>query len=459
MGVIGLFSYLKRKYPSAFNEKVMQLDDIYVDLNASLHPASDISPIPEEIGRIVLEVGQEYNRIYGARVHFHTDGVPHMGKTRHQRLRRFLYPPITVKDIGDGNLSTWTPAMLTPGTDVLYRIDKYIIDNMKNYPGVYSYSPSTEPGEGEHKLIRDIKLLPTSNKVGIVSKDGDVLLLGMGLEDRNVIVLRHYDEDKNNNSFKADDFIWHVSCPDLRQAILSKSRLSSIWDFIIATFLIGNDFVYSIPECSDLYSAIPRILSFRMKLYDKNKKMIIWKSLFTLIRKLSLPEKERKNQTKGQRRPRIPDKWVGQIEDASIFENLYYATYSPYPIDKYLLVQQWVITIEWIFRYYHDGMDTASRSWQFNAPIAPTLSTISEVGMSAVKNLDIAVKQVPPLSPTQALTAALPPWLWSLLPSKARQEVQAINEYYPYSFNMNEALEAPVIPTIPYNVVKNNISI
>jgi 5'-3' exonuclease len=39
--------------------------------------------------------------------------------------------------------------------------------------------------------------------------------------------------------------------------MLTNMRLTSIWEFVIATFLVGNDFLPPIPGVDNIYDYIP----------------------------------------------------------------------------------------------------------------------------------------------------------------------------------------------------------
>lgn len=441
MGVIGLLPWLKRRYTSAFSSgKKEKYDHIYTDSNAFLYRIAEITVDPMEIARMLLEVASEYHTIFGASIHIFLDGPPSMGKVRHQRIRRWRYPPLTVHENLDGSIGMWTPAIFTPGTPQMHIINKYVEDHMHEYPGLESFSSSDIPGEGEHKLIAAAKLLPHSARIALVSPDADMILLGMGMEKHNVSILRHWSE-KEENLFRATHEMLHIDCPLLRSSIVADMKTNSIWNFSIATWLIGMDFLPPVPECSDIFKVLPRIIRKRIRVYDERTKSILWPGIFNLAQSL--------------RGEQIDPKWVGNVSDSSIFDTLYYTKYLPFPVDKAKMVQQWIITIEWVFQYYHNGLDIASRAWQYNLNIAPSLSTIVDVGISSVKGLEVATEQVQPLTPAQALAAALPPWLTTLLPQEQRVNIKSYPEYYPMSFKVIEALDHPDIPTIPYEVASS----
>jgi hypothetical protein len=53
------------------------------------------------------------------------------------------------------------------------------------------------------------------------------------------------------------------------------------------------------------------------------------------------------------------------------------------------------------------------------------------------------------------LGAVLPSWLWDLIPDRdTRKRVREARQYYPYAFEKLRPTEEPIIPAIPYDVVK-----
>lgn len=438
MGVPGLNPFLRRRYPSAFPNRGDRYNSIYLDANALLYPIADTTADPEHIARLLLDVSREYHDLFSGNVLIYLDGPSHMGKIRHQRLRRWKYSPMTIRENSDGSIGLWSQAIFTPGTPQMKMINTYIRDHLHEYPMITTFSSSDEVGEGEHKIIRDIRLLPpSSDKIAIVGKDADLILLGMSIIDKDITILRHWNEE-DENTYKARDDLQHINCTLLRNLIEKDMKGHSIWNFIISTFIIGNDFIPPIPECLSIFNILPRIIRERVRVYDDRSNTIDWRGMFRLLSKM--------------RGHHIDDRWVGKVHDEKTFNTLYYSKYLPYNVNHMKMVQQWAITIEWIFTYYSRGLDIASRSWQYNMSISPTLSTIIDIGIENIVGLEVATQQVPPLLPQQALACALPPWLHILLPPKQRESISQYNYYYPYSYKMIEILDYPDIPTIPYSV-------
>lgn len=478
MGVPGLFAYLSREYPSAFvksqSTTPRKFDAVYLDGNALLYPISAETKDPAEIAKMLLIVAQQYGATHQCMCHIYIDGAAHMGKIKQQRARRFGYEPVTdvsvnIQDVGDGGertsyeTYTWTRAMFTPGTEMMRLIDEYVVAHMRDtrYPNIGTYSSYREPGEGEHKLIRDIRELHIQHReIGIVGKDADLILLGMGLIERTnerviPMILRH-DDFAKPDGFKATDPLYYIDCATLKKAITG----DSIWNFIIATFFMGNDFTYSIPEIGDIRNAMPRVLDILRKnrdlLYRNGN--IHWDGMIVFIEEYLMVNTI------------VPTIWKNAVSTvngamtSSVFDPLYYFHVSPFVVDRTRIVLSWMITIQWIFHYYHDGLDAASIAWQYPAYFPPTLFTLLEImptmltGQNDVIGMisSIAREKLTYLTPIQALAGVLPIWLHDLVPDVdgIRQSLEQHRQYYPYSFNIQDELKEPIIPIIPYSVLK-----
>lgn len=280
-----------------------KLDHVYLDANALLYPISENTKNPTEIGNEVLSVADGYATLCknpNSSVSIFFDGPPPMGKIRQQRMRRFQYEPTvvlttTTAEVGqregtveitrDGdNLLEWSPAMFSTGTIMMEKIGQTISNGIPNasrsqplqpsqslHPSVAAYSSSNEPGEGEHKIIRDIRAKYARNRgtvnVGIVGKDADLLLLAMGtvelMGNVNIYILRH-DDQQLANGYLVSHPMYFINTGTLRQSIIAGmtngSFVPSIWDFIIATPLFGNDFLPPIPSVDNIYEILPIVM-------------------------------------------------------------------------------------------------------------------------------------------------------------------------------------------------------
>lgn len=511
MGVRGLFAYLRQNYPNAFKAsqdmpgtygKSLGLTDVYLDGNALLYPIASITKNPKEIGKKLLEVAIAYSQAYSCKCHIYMDGPAHMGKVKQQRTRRFGYEPLTniltaTTNVGERKgvnilpspggtipLIQWSSAVFSPGTEMMEKIHQYIVTYLKQHQPkeIGTYSSYHDPGEGEHKIIRDIKKNASGSKVAIVGKDADLLLLGMSItqgEGYNIypIIIRHNDTPPgmggkfigNENGYTPNDPIFYIDCTILHREIISsyKSRSRTIWDFIIATFLMGNDFLPPIPELSDVRQAIPIILSTLPSLYiprQNGKGSINWESFHIFITAL-LDTIDRNDSY----RKNIYIPWIqgisknqkneGKVPGTQLFDSIYYFDMSPFPVNKDNLVLAWITTIQWIFTYYHDGLDAASIAWQYPPYYSPSLYTLYTYPSWKDKNVyqmanTLSTRKVEPLTPSQALAAMLPIWLHDLIHNEeTRRKVSSLGQFYPYAYQILPSTKDPIIPIIPYEVV------
>ncbi len=463
MGVPGLFAYLHRQYGRVFKVGIdgLNLEAVYLDGNGLLYPIAEQSKKPERIAQILLEAVQEYADVFGCPCHLYIDGPAHMGKVRQQRLRRFMYEPVTMIQEGD-ELVPWSPAMFSPGTKMMEAIDAYIQANRASYPGLGIYSSYAEAGEGEHKIIRDLRAKASNARprIGIVGKDADLLLLGMGLTppegyNLSLFILRH-DDMTMEDAYRAKDPMFSIECAQLRQAILgtlSRNPSQSIWSFIVATFFMGNDFMPPIPEFGILREVLPIIMSLNPILADRSG--IKWDAIGPFLQAYA--------RAFDRKRGTIYAGWyqgadIGPSTSIQTFEELYYFNMASFKPNLDGLVQAWISTIQWNYLYYRDGLQGASTAWQYPAHYAPSLATLLRLIQEPRINAYIQGNKIPypgssPLTPTQALAGVLPIWLHDLLPKDIAMELKSRPQYYPYAFKRQPPTGDPIIPPIPHSLL------
>lgn len=491
MGVKGIFSYFRKKYQKSISnldiKNKVKFDRIYLDANALLYPIADVTKNPEEIAKLILVLAQKYGTVFNCKVCIYMDGAAHMGKIRQQRLRRFLYPPVTTVSSVKGEdveisetvyskilnkeiptISTWSPAMFSPGTEMMERISKYIDQNINLYSNILEYSSYEVSGEGEHKIINAIKDLSKSSKgnapkVAIVGKDADLLFLGMSLtqeEGWNIIpyILRHNDQEKPNG-YEPTDPIYLVDCTSLRKEILDgySRPIKSIWNFIIAICVVGNDFLPAVPEYSDVYKTIPRILAISPKVYEPSiKYKINWKEFLRFF----LATKDILNRnTKSLNE--LYSTWI-KDENLNIdtFPVYYYQKMEPLGVPIESLMFSWITTVQWVFQYYYSGIDNTSVSWQYPFHYSPCLKDLIETLSKNITTYynagyEIVIRKEKPLTPQQALAAILPIWLQTLLSDDYQKKIANFTEYFPFKFHINLASGDPIIPVIPYQLLQD----
>lgn len=517
MGVPGLFITLRNTYKSSFKSTKPSITHIYIDGNAMLYPIAEKTKNPKEIALMLCNTCRDYAKAYNCTISIWMDGPAHMAKIKQQRLRRFTYGPVSVVssysipntqksmiiNVPKGEI--WSPAMFSPGTEMMIKIDNELKNLIPSFPEIIKYSSFYEPYEGEHKIIKDIKdiissqsddvkstkkisLLKSEQKkqiynelnpysFAIIGKDADLLLLSMGCIEtmKNIIhpyIIRH-DDLLQKDAYKYDDPIVHVDCKSLRDEILLSMNTDiaylkrninntrsdpSIWDFIIATFICGNDFLPPVPEFTSLRETINLICKFCPPLYINNLMncYIDWDYLSQFLNHISQYVKTNMEWLYKSMDQNVESKSDSDILSIEQFTDFYYDVVHPFPVDDKRVVNVWYNTIGWNMIYYHDGIEKAAIDWQYPISFSPTLYSLMKYHNDSdnIKNtFNIANKQLDPLTPIQSLIAVLPIWLRDLIPNREKYSLNDINIYYPYKFKLSHYQEDPIIPIIPYEII------
>jgi 5'-3' exonuclease len=270
MGIPGYFYRLVKKYssvlikyslPKSQNQKV----NLYFDYNGIIHTAGrlaksnkyeDIYKSITDYTKTLINIVKPTGIIYIA-----IDGVAPMAKIKQQRMRRF-------KQVEEEQ-STSNFNMVSPGTLFMKNLSIHLKNTFPNA----IISDDYEPSEGEHKIIKQIKLndsLLNNNEKNlniIYGMDADLIILALSLFKENIWIVREdsYVFGKSKNLLNLNDpKMIYLDIYSLRNKIIDelKSNLLSIEkdeepyylelnnnryiiDYIFMSFFIGNDFLPS----------------------------------------------------------------------------------------------------------------------------------------------------------------------------------------------------------------------
>ncbi len=238
----------------------------------------------DEIARYTLKVIRQVEPARG--VYIAIDGVAPMAKIKQQRMRRFRgggadAPPIppslgenttpltaqSVGGIGGEALSPWDKNALTPGTAfmaaVSTRLQKLIRDHQPAGQR-WLLSDTTEAGEGEQKIVAQMRAGLCTGPEGIVvyGLDADLIVLSlwtraMYMAGRPMWLFRERIErgEMVRNAVGEEQFEW-FSIGVLEDAVCEgregAQRLPYLQDYCAAMMLLGNDF-------------LPTSMTFRLK--------------------------------------------------------------------------------------------------------------------------------------------------------------------------------------------------
>lgn len=264
MGVPGLYTWLKKKIReiSTFqSDRELIVTGIWLDFNGIIHGVRNDTEL-ELMGEkkitdelflltfrdklyrfLTIEIIKQYKpKLIGIMV----DGIAPIAKVNEQRKRRY--------QVGEVKLKKFSSLAITPGTDFMMKIDSMIREFILN-PWIYIreyddsfsltenmeiiYSSHLCPGEGEQKIMDNLRNTYT-NGVHIIYGDDADLLLMLPLLERDSLYVVHGEQGDNGKNY--------VTIPiDYVRTVIGMFHISTL-DFLLIVTLAGNDFVPGTPS-------------------------------------------------------------------------------------------------------------------------------------------------------------------------------------------------------------------
>lgn len=296
MGIKYFFTTFKKKYPQAvyevkndqkldeINQGNITFDNLCIDMNGLFHEATQkifkygnyeektsfLRPrekldIKEKCNEAYKYTGQLVDEIFKfgkptKRLILCVDGVAPLCKQRQQRQRRY-FSTLTKNHSFDS-------CAITPGTVFMDTMGKYLdyyirmkIETDPEWAKIeVVYSNHNVPGEGEHKILHILRQYDKYEKNCVVAMDADLIMLGLGTHNPNFYILRPEN--------RTPGLIYNIL--DFQQ-IRNLLEVDMKWegnfkveqafdDFIFVFFIVGNDFLPSMPGIELLNNGMDLIL-------------------------------------------------------------------------------------------------------------------------------------------------------------------------------------------------------
>lgn len=293
MGIPSYFSYLVRNYPhvlSQFFAKKRLIDNLYLDCNSIIYdayhrqmatsqPVSAICPqqiIDETVSKI-----KDYISLINPQktVYIAFDGIAPLAKIEQQRARRFksqyqtnmkrkLYTPPSSPTDNDGS-QEWSSLAITPGTDFMKHLDIAVKNAFKNNPHII-VSGSEEAGEGEHKIFEYIRNHPAKHKTEstvIYGLDADLIVLAILYTDvcGQIGLLRESPHFHLENLEPNQLYLLNIDA-------FARAIEINKYDYIVLTFLLGNDFLPHFPSVNIRTGGMDKLMMIYNMLFSKGRK-------------------------------------------------------------------------------------------------------------------------------------------------------------------------------------------
>ena len=192
-----------------------------------------------------------------------------------------------------------TSANISPGTEFMQKISIKIQEAMKakffndhDDKMQVILSDAAVPGEGEHKFLDSIRKMRVSPslkdaKVYIYGKDADLIVLAVSIHKNNMFIFRDVksETDPELKKMYIDKEFLVLNIDNLRNGFNSEitrnfegqsfNKTRILNDYIFLTFLVGNDFVLSLPFLKVKKDGLPLLLSIYHELKLKHNDYLI----------------------------------------------------------------------------------------------------------------------------------------------------------------------------------------
>lgn len=356
-------------------------------------------------------------------IHIMIDGVCPLPKQQQQRKRRFR---TALESTGNAKFDSNS---ITPGTRFMAQLCEYLefFIRLKVNQGKWKFdvyfSDSNHPGEGEHKIAKWIREHNENYRDihCIYGLDADLIVISTVLPPKDIFLLREDVfaplEKMNFHWFSVEEFRLELF-NDLRTS--SNTREQALKDFVILSFMIGNDFVSCIPLLANLDETLPMIFQAYTEancvLYDNGKINV---NSFTKVC-YNLYEKQKMLITRESMKVyKYPDetlqdstiysvdngKWLSKVDfhmwrkemDKKFVKNSF-----PFVNSLDDACNQYIYTLNWIATYYFEGVSDYNMPCSFN--YSPTLPTIYK----HCRDINYSVKTSQPTSVDSLLLSVTP---------------------------------------------------
>jgi 5'-3' exonuclease len=359
---------------------------------------------------------------------------------------------------------------ITPGTELMEFLHRGIINLLMynlstdiNYKHLKAlYSSYLVPGEGEQKIMSFLRryhpLHPNDTHL-LYSPDGDIIFLGVGLYDVDLYIMR--EDTYNNKNKKAvcnlcskmghldyqcdkPEFLiyTYIDVPEFRSTLIKtfsfmiKSKYDKrrmLTDWVLACFLIGNDFLPGLP-CLDIkISSIESLTNILCRNFLLNEdyittddKMInfnVLENFFISLSKLEdsyyIVKTRMLNKFCDTGREEIPlQTRQGKMK---YYSSKLYAN-NQNDIDNISI--EYITGMIWTYNYYINGR--TNWEWVYPYHFAPFACDLAKV-VRAKYSLKLGF----PLSPFEQLMVVIPPQSKNLVTEKLRVIYDKFSAYYP----------------------------
>jgi 5'-3' exonuclease len=333
MGIPSYFNHIIKNHKKIFRKikDYKKIDNLYLDSNSIIYDSLreiDTTYIRNEdeyeeilIQNVCHKIKTYIEKVKPSNVFIAFDGVAPVAKLEQQRQRRYksLFSKNIEQEIKKGTNKehtckiNWDQTSITPGTEFMAKLNNFTRNFFKN-PLEFgcikiSVCGSDIFGEGEHKIfdyIRKNKDYHKNTFTLIYGLDADLIMLCLN----HLHISKHINlfREKPNYETDLDEYydendICILQIKSLSETIINemtdykkinnvKLLNNKIFDYILISFLLGNDFMPHIPSLNIRTNGISIILETYKNTIKVNEtiydgKRINWNKMRKLIQELA----------------------------------------------------------------------------------------------------------------------------------------------------------------------------
>jgi len=439
--------------------------------------------------RYCLKVIKEVKPTKG--VYIAVDGVVPMAKMRQQRLRRFKsiwlteHASTAEAEGGADAVTPWDRNAITPGTLFMTKLRKKLTEMItKHGKKSWKLSSSDEPGEGEHKIIREWRTGKYAGNLAVYGLDADLIVLSMlGHETAAMagkVWLFREEVHAGKMVYDAmgeEEFEWFsVSALTTwlcREAGASDPR-SFVLDYCFAMSVLGNDFLPSSLGLKMREDGHAELLVMLRQLHAQGSTLVDQESLVIRTESLLdffclLAEDEESRVTKYVSRKKFQARnleksevevgdndWpMYHMEEDVLLETsktlvgnwrqVYLTRFFPgfQWSEIRAIAKEYLYGIQWIWAYYTGRHEDVCYDWCYTFSLPPLWSWVcaylqQEEGLPAFPDRGYALIRATDIQPTEQLALVLPLESWSLLPPCPQRALPYLAPHlFPASFSFD----------------------
>ena len=327
MGIPSYFGYLLKNHYNIFKKlsSVNNIDNFYIDANGIIYNSikkTQHSSVNQKnifnkesfedllIYNTILELKNIINLIKPKKnLIIAFDGPAPLAKVHQQKTRRFKNSYLNNKF---NKNYVWDTCAISPGTNFMEKLDlslsKHFNEGFKKDLQLSKLMlyPSSQPGEGEHKIFSYIRQTINEHKeftTIIYGLDADLIMLSLthlpyckeiylfrdsnnsnnsnNINNNSNNSNNNTNENDENNFFKINDLAIEIintlSGSYENQNISQNKNINLINDYIFMCFLVGNDFMPHFPSLNIRLNAIDKLINIYREYFYKNNLNLTFK--------------------------------------------------------------------------------------------------------------------------------------------------------------------------------------